>query len=279
MIDCVYCNRPFKNEKFMEKHLLICGIENKKGVYTQFKDPEHFIEKEDENGIIDLDGNENKVDIKKVILSEREKMTDPIIWERMMKKMRQSRNEKKDEIEKKNIEIESRKIYNCKYCDKKFTRAYTLNRHILSSCLSKQNSDKKEIEMNKIDKDHLIEIRRLKQQVKMLKEDDIIKTKIIENLLFYTDKIDSNIEPIIENNNIILSKICSSLFFSNQTDKKKEELFKTKWNNYIQNQIKNERHNLDELSQNDLFKKYDKSFQQLILAINRLKNLNKNFIP
>ena len=274
MIDCVYCNKPFKNESSLEEHLLTCNIDLKKGVYTQFRDKTINIETEDEDELSD-----EAKKIKDIILEERIKKTDPEIWKRIMKKTRQSRDDVKTEMKKKSLEIESRKFLECKFCHKKFTRTYNLNRHLLTTCVDKESQvkTKKETQINKIDKDNILEIRRLKQQIKTLKEDDITKNKIIENLLFYTDKIDSHIDPTIENNNLIISKICSSLFYATSTDKKKEELFKTKWNKFIKNQIETELSNLEEVNRLDLFHKYERAFHQLIIAINRLKNLNKNF--
>ena len=280
MIDCVYCNKPFKNEKKMSDHLLICNIENKKGVYALKKD-------EDNNQIKIIDDDDNSdsdtsivsENISDIIMNKRIEKTDPEVWNKMMKKIRQSRLDEKDEALKKTIDIESRKCIECKFCHKKFTRTFNLNRHILTSCSDKLGKRKivKDNELNHIDKDNLLEIRKLKQQIKILQEDDITKNKIIENLLFYTDKIDTHIEPNIENNNLILSKISSSLFYSSIIEKRKEELFKTKWNKYIKNQIKTERKHLDDMTQLDLCNKYNKAFQQFILSINRLKNLNKMF--
>ena len=274
MIDCVYCNKPFKNEKKMKEHLFLCNIDLKKGVYTQFLQKDEILE--EESSYNTDSENEN---INNIILEQRINKTDPEIWKRIVKKTRQPREDEKEKIQKKSIEIQSRKVLECKFCHKKFTRNYNLNRHLLTSCLDKESQvkTKKETNINKIDKENLLEIRRLKQQIKTLQEDDIIKNKIIENLLFYTDKIDTNIEPIVENNNLILSKICSSLFFTHSFDKKKEELFKSKWKKYILNQIESEKANESDIYKLDLNHKYEKAFHQFIISINRLKNLNKHF--
>lgn len=274
MIDCVYCNKPFKNEKKLKEHLFLCNIDLKKGVYTQFLKKDENLQDE-----ISSSSDDETEKINDIILEKRINKTDPEIWKRIMQKTRQSREDEKEKIRKKSIEIQSRKVLECKFCKKKFTRNYNLNRHLLTSCIDKESQikTKKETNINKIDKDNLLEIRRLKQQIKTLQEDDMIKNKIIENLLFYTDKIDTNIEPIVENNNLILSKICSSLFFTQASDKKKEELFKSKWNKYIKNQIETEKKEESDIYRLDLYQKYEKAFHQFIIAINRLKNLNKHF--